>query len=271
MVSNVTINHEGVADAVLHINDVSMVRGNRTILDHVSLEVRRGQRWALIGPNGAGKSTLVNLFAAVTHPSSGDVSVLGYRLGRVDMRELRQHIGFVEPRHPVGGNLSASDVVLTGITGTIERVPRWDPTDAQRARAAELLSLVGLPAPKTLSWRTMSQGERGRTLIARALINDPALLLLDEATTGLDVAAREQLLTTLLGLAQSHPSMATVTVTHHFEELPVSTTHAALMKQGRIVAQGLVESVITSANVTACFDHPIEISRSQGRWFARSH
>lgn len=262
--------HDGLSDVVLRASAVSVIRGQRTILDMVSLAVLRGERWALIGPNGAGKSTLINLLAAVTHPSQGEVSVLGYRLGHVDMRELRQHIGYVEPRHPLNRDLSAPQVVLTGITGTIDSMMRWEPSPAESAHAHELLELVGLENPHQLRWPTMSQGERGRTLIARALINDPALLLLDEATTGLDVAAREQLLATLAGLAVSHPQMCTVTVTHHFEELPVTTTHAALMRDGRITVQGRVGDVITSENVTACFAHPIEIAQSDGRWSARS-
>jgi iron complex transport system ATP-binding protein len=262
--------HSGIADEVLRVEGVSFVRGDRTILADVDLTVRRGERWALIGPNGAGKSTLVSLLAAVNHPSRGAVSVLGYRLGRVDMRELRRHIGFVEARHPLTRDLSALDVVLTGITGSIEPVPRWEPATAQLRLAGDLLELVGLAGTASLRWATMSHGERGRVLIARALVNDPALLVLDEATTGLDVAAREQLLSTLTALAASHSRMATVTVTHHFEELPASTTHAALLRAGRITAQGGVDDVLTTKNVTQCFDHAIEVSRSAGRWTARS-
>jgi iron complex transport system ATP-binding protein len=265
-----TIDHRGMGDVVLEVLGVSFVRGDRVILEDIHLEVRRGERWALIGPNGAGKSSLVAMLAAITHPTRGAVRVLGYTLGRVDMRELRRHIGFVEARHPLNRNLPATDVVLTGVTGTVELVPRWAPTAAQRARATELLALLELRHSEDLRWATMSQGERGRTLIARALINDPALLLLDEATTGLDVAAREQLLATLTNLSDSHPDLATLTVTHHFEELPLSTTHAALMTDGRIVAQGIADHVLTTDNVSSCFAHPIEISRHEGRWAARS-
>ncbi|WP_430869091.1 ABC transporter ATP-binding protein [Demequina aurantiaca] len=265
------LSHAGLADEVLRVDAVSFVRGERTILADIDLTVRRGERWALIGPNGAGKSTLVSLLAAVMHPSRGSVSVLGYQLGRVDMRELRRHIGFVSARHPLARDIPARDVVLTGITGSIELVPRWTPTPAQQRRADELIELVGIARSEELRWATMSQGERGRVLIARALINDPALLLLDEATTGLDVAAREQLLATLAGLAVSHPQMATVTVTHHFEELPASTTHGVLLRGGRVQAQGLVTDVITTDQVSRCFDHPISIERNDGRWTARSY
>ncbi|WP_062212453.1 ABC transporter ATP-binding protein [Demequina oxidasica] len=264
------LNHHGVDDSVLRAEDVSFFRGSRTILDSVDLTVHRGERWALIGPNGAGKSTLISLLAAVSHPSRGSVSVLGYRLGRVDMRELRSHIGLVVARHPLSRDLPARDVVLTGVTGSIELIPRWEPTPAQQVRADELLNLVGITQARVLRWATMSQGERGRVLIARALMNDPALLLLDEATTGLDVAAREQLLATLSDLAATHPHMATVTVTHHFEELPASTTHAALLREGCLLVQGDVETVLTTDNVSRCFDHPIQVSRSGGRWTARS-
>lgn len=264
------IEHEGLGGAVLSVRGASFVREGRFVLSATNLEVRRGQRWALIGPNGAGKSTLINLMAAVNHPSSGSVSVLGYTLGKVDMRELRQHIGLVTAPHSLLADLTARQVVLTGATGTIELLPRWDASPAILASASTLLAQVGLSNPDALRWRTMSQGERGRALIARSLMNDPALLLLDEAAAGLDVAAREQLLQTLSSLSDSHPRMATVTVTHHFEELPVNTTHAALMREGHIVEQGPVGDVLTSENVSKCFDHPIVIGRSNGRWSARS-
>lgn len=253
---------------VLDISGVDFVRDGNLLLNGIDLTVRKGEHWALIGPNGAGKTTLLNLCGAVNHPTRGTVRVLGNQLGRVDMRELRRHIGFVNPRHPLTSNLSVEDVVLTGATGTIEIVPRWAPTDTQRDRAAFLIKALGVDVPSSPHWFTMSQGERGRTLIARALMPDPPLVLLDEPSTGLDVAAREQLLTTLDDLRTSHPETSTLMVTHHFEELPSMTTHAALIRRGRIVASGPVDDVLTSSLVTECFDHPIQISRTNGRWFA---
>lgn len=264
------IHHDGLSDTLLTVTDATFVRGDTVILDHVTLSVRRGERWALIGPNGAGKSTLISLLAAVHHPTRGTVDVLGYRLGRVDMRELRAHVGLVTSRHPLTSDLDPVTVVLTGVTGTLERVPRWTPSSDEVERARSMLKGFGLDPDRGLRWSTMSQGERGRTLVARALMPEPAVLLLDEATTGLDVAAREQLLSTLDQLAATHPDLGTVTVTHHFEELPSSTTHAVLLREGRILAQGMADEVLTSALVSEAFDHPISIARSDGRWTARA-
>jgi iron complex transport system ATP-binding protein len=131
-----------------------------------------------------------------------------------------------------------------------------------------LLKQVGLDAPETLRWTTMSQGERGRTLIARALVPDPPLLLLDEPSTGLDLKAREQMIRTLVDLPMAIPGLTSMTVTHHFEELPPSTTHAALIRNGRLIASGPVADVLTSELVSACFDHPVDVERRRGRWYA---
>jgi iron complex transport system ATP-binding protein len=150
-------------------------------------------------------------------------------------------------------------------------MPRWKPDEHVLARAAQLLELVGLDDPDPVAeprWLTMSQGERGRALIARSLMADPPLLLLDEPSTGLDVAAREQMIHTIADLPEQVPGLTTVMVTHHFEELPPSTTHAALLRHGRLVAAGPVDEVLTSAWVTATFDHPIEVERRRGRWYA---
>lgn len=254
--------------AVLELDSVDFVRSERLLLDAITMRVNAGEHWALLGPNGAGKSTLLNLCGAVNHPTRGTVKVLGQQLGRVDMRELRGLIGFVNPRHPLRSNLGIEQIILTGVTGTIETVPRWAPTEDNVDHAHELMKLLGIDQTPTSGWMTLSQGERGRTLIARALMNDPDLLLLDEPSAGLDVAAREQLLTTLDSIQAAKPALATVLVTHHLEELPTSTTHALLLRAGRTTASGPVDEVITSDNISACFDHPIHIERRHGRWLA---
>ena len=264
------IDHDGRSEALLRAADVTVVRSGSVILDEVSLTVRRGERWALMGPNGAGKSTLVSLLAALAHPTRGEVEVLGYRLGRVDVRDLRAHVGLVTSRHEPARDLDPLSVALTGATGSLDLVPRWEPGPSLIERARELLSDFGIDPARGLRWSTMSQGERGRTLIARALVPDPAVLLLDEATTGLDVAAREQLLETLDHLSDQHPRLGTLTVTHHFEELPPSTTHALLLGRGRVIASGPVEDVLRSEPVSECFSHPIVVTRAQGRWLARA-
>ena len=256
---------------VLELSDVSFVRNGRRILDGIDLEVGAGEHWALIGPNGAGKSTILSLCGALQHPTGGVVTVLGQRIGRVELQQLRRSIGHVNPRHPLASALTIREVVLTGLTGTIELVPRWQPTDDEVARAEGFVELLGLTGKAEERWTTLSQGERGRTLIARALMTDRELLLLDEPSTGLDVAAREQLLDTLDAVRRAHPALASVLVTHHLEELPRSTTHAALIASGRLTAVGPASAVLTTSNVTACFAHPIEIEHRHGRWSARSH
>lgn len=255
---------------VLDVNDVSVIRSRRTLLDQVDLTVSQGQRWALIGPNGAGKTTLINLLGAVSHPTTGTVSVLGRQLGRTDMRSLRSLIGHVNPRHPLDFPLNVVDVVLTGLTGTVDLVPRWAPTEGQREMADQLITRVGMDSVRNSRWNVLSQGERGRALIARALISRPSLLLLDEPATGLDVAAREQLLQTIDQLCVDMSELASVTVTHHLEDLPASTTHAVLLRDGRVLAAGSVADVLTSTLVSRCFDFPITVTRTGGRWAARA-
>jgi iron complex transport system ATP-binding protein len=258
------------ASAVLELHDVTFRRDGRSILDGIELTVRAGEHWALLGPNGAGKSTMLGFCGAMTFPTSGTVDVLGRRLGRVELQELRRHIGHVNPRHPVRSPLTVLEVVLTGLTGTLEPPMRWEPAAGETQRALDLIDTVGLGDRADARWPTMSQGERGRALIARALVAEPSLLLLDEPTTGLDVAAREQLLETVDDLSHSAPELASVLVTHHLEELPETTTHALLIAHGRIVASGGIEEAVTTETVTAAFEHAIRVERDGGRWSARA-
>jgi len=255
---------------ILQVNSVDFIRDGRSILDQVSLTVNPGEHWALIGANGAGKSTLLGLCGAVTHPTHGTVEVLGRRLGRVDLRELRGLIGHVNPRHPVRSPLSVREVVWTGITGTTELMQRWHPTAAERERADALIDLLGMAERADAAWPTLSQGERGRTLIARALQPDPHLVLLDEPSTGLDIAAREHLLDRIDGLREQHPDLASILVTHHLEELPASTTHAMLLRDGQVMAQGDADAVLTSSLVSETLRYPVTITRTDGRWAVRT-
>jgi iron complex transport system ATP-binding protein len=255
---------------VLELLDVTYRRDGSEIIRGVSLTVRSGEHWAMIGPNGAGKSTLLSFCGAVTFPSSGTVRVLGQQLGKVELQALRRAIGHVNPRHPLRSPLTVRDIVLTGITGTIETALRWQPSPEEAGRADELIESLGLSARAGARWNVLSQGERGRVLIARALICEPRLLLLDEPSTGLDIAAREQLLETVDVLAVTHPQVASVLVTHHLEELPSSTTHALLLAGGRIVAAGPAAGALTSGHVSAAFDHPIDVGFDSGRWTARA-
>jgi len=254
---------------VLRAEDVRVVRDGRPILQEVSLTVRAGEHWALLGANGAGKSTLLGLLGARVHPTGGTVEVLGRRLGRVDLRELRAEVGHVDPRHPLGAPLRVRDVVLTGLTNSVAPLPRWHPTDEQRDRAGRLIATLGLAGLADARWPTLSQGQRGRTLIARALMPQPRLLLLDEPATGLDLPGREQLIDALGELRREHPALATVLVTHHLEELPPGTTHALLLREGRVLARGPASHVLTGDQVGKCFDLPLVLERHDGRWTVR--
>lgn len=196
--------------------------------------------------------------------------MLGRRLGTVDLRELRAYVGHVNPRHPLRSPLRVRDVVLTGLTNSVEPLPRWRPTPEQRERADRLIAVLGLAHRTDARWPTLSQGERGRTLIARSLMPKPRLVLLDEPATGLDLAGRERLLDSLDTLRESHPGLATVLVTHHLEELPVGTTHALLLRDGRALASGAVDDVLTSDQIGKCFDHPVHLERREGRWSVRA-
>ncbi|WP_301799186.1 ABC transporter ATP-binding protein [Nocardioides sp. ChNu-153] len=247
---------------------MTLRRGAKEILCGIDLEVRAGEHWAVLGPNGAGKSTVLSLCGANQHPTSGTVRVLGHQLGRIDVQSLRRLIGHVNPRHTLHSPLTVEQVVLTGLTGTADLPRRWEPAADELALTHELLAQVGMGAKAQERWPTLSQGERGRVLIARALVGRPRLLLLDEPTTGLDLAAREQLLTAIDDVVTERPDTATVLVTHHLEELPRSTSHAALVRDGRLTAAGPIDEALTSAAVSEAFDHPIEVHRTAGRWHA---
>jgi iron complex transport system ATP-binding protein len=255
---------------VVRAASVDLVRDDRLILDQVSLTIRAGEHWALLGPNGAGKSTLLQIMATYAYPTRGQVDLLGHRLGRVDVFSLRPWIGHVSPHHRVDPRRTVREVVLTGVTGTIQLVQRRETSAAELSRATVVTELMGLGSRGDAPWRALSAGERSRVLIARALMAEPRLLLLDEPAAGLDVAGREQLLASLDSLRRRQPGLATVLVTHHLEELPASTTHALLLRSGRVVAGGVVGDVLTTERASACFGHPLVIARQAGRWAAIS-
>jgi iron complex transport system ATP-binding protein len=259
-----------VAKTVLDIADVTFRRGQTQILHGIDLLVSAGEHWVLIGPNGAGKSTLLSFASAQVFPTSGTVDILGSRMGRVELAALRRLIGHVNPRHPLRSNLTVREVVLTGLTGTVERPMRWEPAPEDVVKADAQIAEVGLTSRADAGWKVLSQGERGRALVARSLIAEPQLLLFDEPTTGLDVAAREQLLETIDALSLRSPELSTLLVTHHLEEIPETTTHAALISDGRLTAAGPIAEVLTSEQVSAAFDHPIEVGFADRRWSARA-
>ncbi|MEU8887803.1 ATP-binding cassette domain-containing protein [Streptomyces sp. NPDC048442] len=255
---------------ILRVRSVDFVRDGRLLLDGISLTVRPGEHWALLGANGAGKTTLLKLLGALAHPTRGSLEVLGHELGRIDLRELRTYVGHVDPRHPLRSPLRVRDVVLTGLANSVEPVPRWRPTEVQVKEADRLIALLGLESRSEARWPTLSQGERGRALVARALMPSPRLLLLDEPATGLDVAGREQLMDRLDVLGDTYPELASVLVTHHLEELPAGTTHAMLLRDGQCLASGPVADSLTSELVGDCFAHPVRLTRDEGRWSVRT-
>jgi iron complex transport system ATP-binding protein len=258
-------------DALVRLTGVSFRRDEVQILHDVDLTIGPGQRWALLGRNGCGKTTLLSLLGALQHPTTGSVDVLGHTLGRVDiLRELWPRLGHVQGRHRPSGRLSALEVVLTGITGTNGLLMRWQPTGEQTAQAHESLRDVGIDGLAHRHWELLSNGEQRRTLLARALVKVPDLLLLDEPAAGLDLPAREHLVDALDDLALRRPQLGSVLVTHHLEEIPASTTHVALMHQGRLLAQGPVADALTAKALSACFELPLEVVRHDGRWTARS-
>jgi iron complex transport system ATP-binding protein len=253
-------------DVVLRAEAIDLVRGDRALLDQVSITVRAGEHWALIGPNGAGKSTLLHVLATYAYPTAGHVDILGRRLGRVDVFALRPMVGLVTTHHPVRSARTVRELVLTGATGTTDLAARWRPTAADLAATSAAIEVMGLGRVAEARWRALSQGERARALIARALMGRPRVLLLDEPAAGLDLAGREQLLASLDALRDEQPKLATVLVTHHLEELPASTSHALLLRDGKMLAAGPAADVLTTERVSGCFDYPVVIARQAGRW-----
>lgn len=240
-----------------------------TLIRDVTWRVDRGQHWVVLGPNGAGKTTLLHLAGAMSHPSEGTVDVLGKRLGHVDMRSLRERIGFVDARtsRAIKGRQTALQVTLTGAFSSIAlQTQRLLPEHEERARA--ILAIIGAGKLIERPFEECSQGERQRILIARALMTEPELLVLDEPTAGLDLPSREELVGALTTMARERPELTTVTVTHHLEEIPVSVTHALLLRDGVVQRSGPIAEVLTSELVSSCFGVPLEVNERRGRWFA---
>ena len=256
---------------VLELADVTLVRSGNRLLDEVTWSVADGQRWVVLGPNGAGKTTLLQIAAAQMHPTSGYASVLGEMMGTVDVFELRPRIGITSaalaeriPRHE-----SVLDVVRTAAYAV---VGRWRESyeDLDDDRARWLLGRMGIEHLAGRTFGTLSEGERKRTQLARALMADPELLLLDEPTAGLDLGGRETLVATLGEIAADPASPATVLVTHHVEEIPPGFTHAMLLSAGRVVAAGPIAETLTDEYLSTAFGLPLRVRHEDGRWSARA-
>lgn len=255
--------------AALSLRDVTLVREGRAILDTVTWTVGASERWVVLGRNGCGKSTLMKIASLYLHPSSGEVDVLGETLGRTDVRSLRKRIGVASSgmADQLRSDLIAADVVMTAKNAALET---WWHTydDADRQRARDCLERMEIGRLADRSFATLSSGEKQRVLLARTLMPEPGLLILDEPTAGLDLAGREDLVRTLGVLAVGVDTPATVLVTHHVEEIPEGFTHVLMLRDGRVLSAGTLDDVLTEANLSECFEMPLGLERRHGRWWA---
>jgi iron complex transport system ATP-binding protein len=257
--------------AILELSGISVRRGDRVILGPLNWQVLEGERWVILGPNGAGKTTLLQICSSLIHPTTGEINILGEKLGKVDVFELRTRIGLTSSAlvEQLSPDELVMDVVLTAAYAMLgrwqEKYDLWD-----ESRAMALLTALGVRELGERLFGSLSEGEKKRVQIARALMADPELLLLDEPASSLDLGGREDLLRRIESLSKDPLAPATVIVTHHIEEIPVGTTHALLLREGAVVAQGEVASVITDQNLTQAYGLSITVQNEGGRFFARA-
>jgi iron complex transport system ATP-binding protein len=258
---------------VVRLEGVAVVRNRTALLDDITWEVGPGERWVLLGPNGSGKTTLLSVVGASLWPTRGTVEILGQRLGRVDMRQLRTRIAVVSASvsRRLRPELPALEVVLTGRHAALET---WwhEYSDDDRDQARTLLEAAGFGDVGFADrpFGHLSEGERQQVLLARALMGDPELVLMDEPAAGLDLGARERLLARLASLAGDPTVPPLILVTHHLEEIPPGVTHAALLRGARLMAAGTVDEVLTGSAVSGAFGVPVAVTHQDGRWAARA-
>jgi iron complex transport system ATP-binding protein len=258
-----------VSDEVLKLRGVSVRREASLLLRNVDWTAHEDERWIVIGPNGAGKTTLLQVAATLLHPTEGTVEVLGERLGDVDVFELRTRIGLTSASlaERVPASEKVIDLVLTASYAILGRwKEEYESSDV--TRAVELLDALGCAHLIRRRFATLSEGERKRVQIARAMMPDPEMLLLDEPAAGLDLGGREDLLRRLSVLAMNPKAPMMVLVTHHVEEVPDGFTHAMLLRRGGVLVAGPIEEVFTAKNLSRCFGMPLDIERHQNRWRA---
>ena len=256
---------------VLDFSDVVVRRNARDIVSHLNWQVDDDQRWVVLGANGAGKTTALQLAASLDHPTSGSVTILGERLGRTDVFELRPRIGFASSA--MARRIPAEETVLNVVlTAAYAVVGRWNEQydRIDERRALRVLAEWKLDHLADRTFGTLSDGEQKRVQIARAVMTDPELLLLDEPTASLDLGAREELMALLGGYAQVATTPAMVMVTHHVEEIPVGFTHLLLLRDGAVVAAGPIADTLTAENLSTTFGMPIVVTEADGRYAARA-
>ncbi|GAA1468271.1 ABC transporter ATP-binding protein [Microbacterium thalassium] len=256
---------------VIEFSDVVVRRNAKDIVDHLDWQVADDERWVILGPNGAGKTTLLQLAATTIHPTSGKVDVLGERLGRSDVFELRPRIGFASTA--MARRIPADETVLNVVlTAAYSVLGRWheDYEDIDERRALRVLAEWHLDELADRTFGTLSDGEQKRVQIARAVMTDPELLLLDEPAASLDLGAREELVALLSGYAQAPTTPAMIMVTHHVEEIPVGFTHVLLINEGTVVAAGPIAETLTAEALTETFGLPITLNQEGGRYAARA-
>jgi iron complex transport system ATP-binding protein len=258
-------------DLVIAVAKTGVRRGAANLLRDITWRVELDERWVVLGPNGAGKTTLLNLAAARLFPTTGVVHVLGERLGRTDTHELRTRIGLstIALADRIPPDETVHNVVVTASWSVVGRFrERYEVVDEIRARG--LLDQMGVAQLADRSYGTLSEGERKRVQLARALMTDPELLLLDEPAAGLDLGGREDLVQRLAELASDPDAPAIVLVTHHVEEIPPGFTHALLLREGMVVAQGLIGQTVTSEHLSKTFGMPLRVRQEDGRFTARA-
>jgi len=257
-------------DLLIDFRGVTLRRGGRLLVGPIDWQVELDERWVVIGPNGAGKTSLLRMAAAMEHPSGGTATVLGERLGRVDLAELRQRVGLSSSAlaQRIPDDELVRDLVVSAGYAVLGRWrERYDEMDT--VRALDTLESVGAEHLADRTYGTLSEGERKRVLIARSLMTDPELLLLDEPAAGLDLGGREELVARLADLAADPDAPALVLVTHHVEEIPPGFSHCLILAEGEVVAAGLLADTMTAENLSTAFGQSIAVDTIDGRYFAR--
>ncbi|WP_067780620.1 ABC transporter ATP-binding protein [Actinomyces vulturis] len=256
---------------VLRMSNVSVVRDGRAIVHDVNVTIEDWQRWVILGPNGAGKTTLARMASGRLYPSKGEVAILDEVLGRTDVSELHARVGLCSSAlaQQITNVQSVADIVLSASWGA---VGSWRHTyeDADAQRAVDVLSALGVGHLATRKWGTLSSGERKRVEVARALMPDPELLILDEPASGLDLSGREELVSALEEIVADPASPAMILITHHLEEIPAGFTHALALREGGVVAAGPIQEVITSGVMSDVFGLPLSVTVHDGRFTARA-